>query len=246
MPQHDLVVLTAMIQAYAESGDVKNTQKIFFRQILERDDCRLLEMRCPCRPRDRCQMSLVSENQSLCSSWIGRGRQAPNGLIEEAIVSFTQIPERNILTWNAMASTYAHNGLLDSARNSDSAQELDSVSWNVLITAIAQSGDCERDIEISCEMLLRGSDPDSMAMNFHLERLPERLQTLGRVKRLDEAEELARITRKEDAVAWRTLLAACEIHGEENQGTRAACRVLDLLQRIEAALKYLFPPKSRL
>eukprot|EP01018_Ginkgo_biloba_P022100 Gb_10157 [translate_table: standard] len=150
------------------------------------------------------------------------------GNIEDAGKAFCKIPERNVVSWNAMIGGYAQHG-----HGKDAIQ---------LFEDMQQAGMHPNDITFvgvlsACSHVGLVDEShyyfDSMSQNYgitpRLEHYACVVDLLGRAGRLDEAENFIKeMPVKPGVVVWRTLLAACRIHGNVELGKQAARCALEL------------------
>ncbi|KAG8476212.1 hypothetical protein CXB51_033183 [Gossypium anomalum] len=65
-----------------------------------------------------------------------------NGLVDEASETFEQMPQKNIVSWNAMIAGYVQCKRMDMARKLfDKMPFRDVTTWNTMITGYARSGE---------------------------------------------------------------------------------------------------------
>lgn len=84
-----------------------------------------------------------------------------NGMMEEAWQVFDKMPERNLVSWNAMIAGYAQNGKLRVARDLfDLMPQRNLGSWNSMIVGYAQSGHGEKSFELLFEMQMANVKAD--------------------------------------------------------------------------------------
>ncbi|XP_058093755.1 putative pentatricopeptide repeat-containing protein At2g01510 [Magnolia sinica] len=144
------------------------------------------------------------------------------GCIEEAGWIFDEMPNRNIVSWNAMITAYSQNGHGKAALtlSEDMLQcgaQPDSVTFLSILSACNHGGLVEE---------------GSRCFNFMTQVCklePKRehyacmVDILGRVGRLDEAEKLmAQMPFEPDIIMWSSILNSCRIHCNQELGQRAA------------------------
>lgn len=129
------------------------------------------------------------------------------GRIRDARKVFNQMPEKNLVTWNAMIGGYAFHGLGEEALEIFRAmEEPDEVSFIAALSACSHGGLVEQGVEIFNSM-----------ERFHVSPREGHyacmVDILGRSGRLERAVELVRALPMEPSAAvWGSLLGACRIH----------------------------------
>lgn len=163
---------------------------------------------------------------------------------------------------SALLDMYGKRGsIFESQRVFDETQEKSEFAWTAIISALARHGDYESVMNQFKEMENKGVRPDSitflsvltvcgrngmihkgrqlfdsMLKDYHIEPSPDHyscmVDMLGRVGRLEEAEELVgQIPGGPGLSVLQSLLGACRIHGNVEMGERIA----DALMKIEPA-----------
>ncbi|CAA0808292.1 Pentatricopeptide repeat-containing protein [Striga hermonthica] len=150
------------------------------------------------------------------------------GLIEDARDVFTEMPDKDVVSWNLMISGFSYHGLggaaLDTFANMLVAKQQPSyVTFVGVLSACAFLGRVDEGFHYLNSMMARfGVEPG-------LEHYTCMVGLLGRAGRLDDAEGFMRSSPvKWDVVAWRTLLNACHIHKNYALGKRVARIVLGM------------------
>ncbi|MQL96469.1 hypothetical protein Taro_029139 [Colocasia esculenta] len=150
------------------------------------------------------------------------------GSMEDAKWIFDEIPERNIITWNAMICGYGLQGQAEEALELLShmhacGTEPNQSTFVSALSACSHGGLVEEGLRCF----------DSMSRNFNL--TPEAkhyaciVDLLGRAGRLTEACNLIRSMPVEpDDAVWGSLLGACRIHRQVELGEIAAKKALEL------------------
>jgi pentatricopeptide repeat protein len=66
---------------------------------------------------------------------------AQNGLVHEAQNLFKEMPERNVVSWNAMIGGFAHNGfVVEALQHFQEMSKPNVVSWTLMIAAYTRHG----------------------------------------------------------------------------------------------------------
>ncbi|XP_073013500.1 putative pentatricopeptide repeat-containing protein At2g01510 [Typha latifolia] len=144
------------------------------------------------------------------------------GCMHETVQTFEEMPDRNIVSWNAMISAYAQNGqgMKAIVLFEDMLQcgiEPNSVTFLSILSGCSHSGLSEEGLHYF----------DLMTRRCNLTPRKEHyacvIDMLGRVGRLDEVEKLVdQIPFEADEIMWNSILHSCRIHGNQELGKRAA------------------------
>ena len=143
------------------------------------------------------------------------------GSVERARRLFDRIPEKNLVTWNAMIGGYAFHGLGEEAlRIFRDVENPDEVSFIAALTACSHGGMVEEGVEIFNSM-----------ERFHVSPKEGHyacmVDILGRSGRMDEAMEMVRSVPMEPTKSiWGSLLLACRIHCNFVLGAFSGSQVL--------------------
>ncbi|XP_065869337.1 pentatricopeptide repeat-containing protein At2g17210 [Euphorbia lathyris] len=152
------------------------------------------------------------------------------GEIEASRKAFTQIPNKNIVTWSAMISAYGMNGLAREALAMLDEMKIRGIRPNSLtilsaLSACSHGGLIEEGISVFKSMVEEhGIEPG-------MEHYSCVVDMLSRAGKLDSAMELIEImpkSLKNDASVWGAILSACRNYGNCKLGEKAASRVLEL------------------
>ncbi|XP_058112433.1 pentatricopeptide repeat-containing protein At3g02330, mitochondrial [Magnolia sinica] len=74
---------------------------------------------------------------------------------------FDRMPQRDVVSWNAMIFCYTSIGFMDSAQSIfDAMPEKDVISWNSLISGYLQNGTYQASVELFLQMREMGMKPD--------------------------------------------------------------------------------------
>ncbi|OAY78079.1 putative pentatricopeptide repeat-containing protein [Ananas comosus] len=151
------------------------------------------------------------------------------GCLDESHKIFQEMPERNIVSWNAMVAAYAQNGLGKKAieifeEMLRSGVEPDLVTFLSVLSACSHSGLVDEGLWYF-ELMTR-----EFGLNPTKDHYACVIDILGRVGRFDEVEKLlSQIPFDSDQIIWNSILNSCRIHGHQELGQRAA----DKLFRME-------------
>ncbi|XP_059067511.1 pentatricopeptide repeat-containing protein At2g22070 [Cryptomeria japonica] len=151
------------------------------------------------------------------------------GSIHKAREVFDNLPQRNVVSWNAMIAGYAQNGHLDEGlRIFNEMPERDVVSWNAMIAGYAQNGVLDAAVRLFKAMPQRdviswNTMIAAYAQNGFLDEavgifkeMPQKnvvswnTMIAGYVQNgvLDRALRLFKEMPRRDAVSWNTMIAA--------------------------------------
>jgi pentatricopeptide repeat protein len=152
------------------------------------------------------------------------------GSIENGEQVFSELPERNLVTWNAMIGGYAHQGDVDMALRLFEEMTLGSrgirpsyVTLVSILSACSRAGAVERGIQIF----------ESMRLNYGIEPGAEHfacvVDLLGRSGLVDRAYEFIQNMPIQPTISvWGALLGACRMHGKTKLGKIAAEKLFEL------------------
>ncbi|WMV21072.1 hypothetical protein MTR67_014457 [Solanum verrucosum] len=144
------------------------------------------------------------------------------GSMKDAIEVFKEMPDRNIVCWNALISAYAQNGDAEATFSSfadmiESGLYPDSVSFLSVLTACSHRGLVEKALWYF----------NSMTQVYKLD--PRRkhyatmIDVLCRSGRFNEAENLiSEMPFEPDEVMWSSVLNSCRIHKNQDLAKKAA------------------------
>lgn len=225
MDHHNVASWNAMIAVYAEGGQGNIAFQLY------------TEMQVNAVKPDK--ISLISLLK-VCADLVAikQGKVIHSSVVENGFSS-------DVTVGTALVNMYGKCGGLDEARGVfNKIDGHDVVSWNAMITVIAQHGHGKEALQLLPKMQQQGLQPDKatfvgllsacsragLLVEGHdiLTCMSERygiiptvehygcmIDLLGRAGKLEEAEAfIHRIPSKANAVIWETLLAASRIHGD--------------------------------
>ncbi|CAA7390480.1 unnamed protein product [Spirodela intermedia] len=152
------------------------------------------------------------------------------GCLRDTEQAFGEMPSRNIVSWNAMMSAYAHSGcggdavaLLDRMRRC--GVEPDSVTFLCALSACSHGGLVDEGLRLFRSMRASHFLPSPRREHYCCV-----IDLLGRVGRLDEAEKLATEAPfdEPDPIIWSSILNSCRIHRNQDLARRAAERLFGM------------------
>eukprot|EP01018_Ginkgo_biloba_P005712 Gb_21247 [translate_table: standard] len=187
MPERDVVSWTVMIAAYASHGFNEVALGLFYqmqRTVIKPDHFTFASLLATCTNLatlkqvheyiigSKIQSDIFVEN-ALVDTYAKCGRYAQNGNVEGALQLFQNMPEQNVVSWNAivagyaqaghtMTAGYAPNGHVDEAlKLFGGIPQLNVVSWNAMIAGYAQNGHGEEALNLFRQLQLAGLNPNS-------------------------------------------------------------------------------------
>ncbi|KAJ4719661.1 Pentatricopeptide repeat [Melia azedarach] len=151
-----------------------------------------------------------------------------SGCVESALQIFNRMREKNVLTWTAMATGLAIHGrgneairLLDSMR--DSGVHPNAVTFTSLFAACCNAGLVEEGLNLFNDMKGKWS------VEPQIQHYSCIVDLLGRAGHLKEAYNfIMGIPVKADAILWRSLLSASNVHGDVIMGEKVGKILLQL------------------
>eukprot|EP01018_Ginkgo_biloba_P039653 Gb_39956 [translate_table: standard] len=232
MPERDVISWNAMIAGYSQKGHGEEAIDLFCHMQLA-----------GFKPTVRTFASVVSACASLAA--LERGKQihsqiinlgfeshvfvgsalvdmyAKCGSTEDAFHVFDRLPQRNVVSWNAMIGGYAQNGHGERGVKlfglmQQKCVKPDSVTFVCVLYACSHLGLVDEGRHYF----------ESMSRDYGimpaLEHYICMVDLLGRAGLLHEAEEfIDQMPTQSSALVWLTLLGACRIHGNIETGKRA-------------------------
>ncbi|KAJ0988743.1 hypothetical protein J5N97_007099 [Dioscorea zingiberensis] len=144
------------------------------------------------------------------------------GCLSETVRLFDEMPERNIVSWNAMIAAYAQNGQGKNAiqlfrEMLKMCIEPDFVSFLNILSACSHAGLVDEGLEFF----------EHMSTTYMIKPKKEHyacvIDILGRVGQFDKLESLIDAMPFEpDQIIWSSILNSCKIHKKQELATRAA------------------------
>lgn len=234
----DTVCWTAMIDGYVWNG-LANAALDLFREM-QRECVRPNEFTVVCILSACSQLgalelgrwvhSYVGKNNVRLNTFVGSAlvdMYAKCGSLEEALVVFDEMEEKDVVTYNSMIAGLAMHGRSNEAVKVYEQMVRDGVRPTQL-TFVGVLNACSHSglVDVGFEVF------ESMAKDYELEPQIEHygcvVDLLARVGRLEEAYEFAKGMRVEpDHVIWSALLSACKIHGHLSLGEKVAQILID-------------------
>ncbi|KAF5737885.1 pentatricopeptide repeat-containing protein [Tripterygium wilfordii] len=232
MNDKDIVVWNAMFSGYVQQLESEEALKLYSKLQLSKQE-----------PDEFTFAALVGATSNLAS--LQHGQQFHNqlikvgldfnpfvtsvlvdmyakcGSVEEARRAFSSTLQRDVVCWNSMISTYAHNGEAEKALHVFREMINEGITPTYItfvgvLTACGHAGLVEEGLRNFELMSSFGIEPGT-------EHYASVVSLFGRAGKLYEAREfIEKMPVKPEAVVWRSLLGACRIAGNVELGKYAA------------------------
>ncbi|XP_021298291.1 pentatricopeptide repeat-containing protein At4g02750-like [Herrania umbratica] len=238
MPKRDVVSWTSIISAYVQAGQGETALKIFLDMLIV-----------GIKPNELTFTSLLSACANLaavklgqqCHAWIFKYGFSSclcvcNSLITmyskcgsiDGLHVFEDMPERDIVTWNAVLTGCAQNGLGKEAVEVFEEMEAAGVPPNE-ISFLGVLGACTHAGLVEKGRAYFNSMTQDHGINPSIYHYTCMVNLLGSAGLLSEAEALIENMPVEpDSVIWGALLAACKLHRDMEIEQRVAERLLKM------------------
>ncbi|OVA20251.1 Pentatricopeptide repeat [Macleaya cordata] len=150
------------------------------------------------------------------------------GMIDDSFKVFSEMPDKNVVSWNSMITGYAQNGLTSKSlllfrEMMESGLIPTSITFTGVLFACSSAGLVEEGRNFYNSMVFYYGIPPSV------EHCTCMVHLLGRAGYLDDAETfLLNSPFPSEPGLWRSLLAACGVHKNMDVGVRAAEQCLRL------------------
>ncbi|KAJ7518479.1 hypothetical protein O6H91_21G071200 [Diphasiastrum complanatum] len=222
MPQHDVYSWTAIISAYADSGEVEEAINLF-QQMQETglapDKVLFVVVLKACA-----SLAGLEQGRQLHSDIIKRGFQsdvivgstlvnmyAKCGCTEDARELFDNMSERNVVSWNAMIAGYAQNGLGKEAlalyeQMKQEGMQPNHVTFLLLLKACASLAALEQGKQLHSEVIKRGFQSDVVVCSTLVDMY-------AKCGCIEDARELFDNLSERDVVSWNAMIAGYAQNG---------------------------------
>ncbi|KAI3915522.1 hypothetical protein MKW92_010106 [Papaver armeniacum] len=157
------------------------------------------------------------------------------GNMEDSLLMFDKMHERDFVSWNAMICACAQHGLAEEAINVFENMKLENIkpssaSFVAVLRACGYMGWFEEGSRYFQSMV------DDYGLEPQLEHYSCMVDIIGRSGRVKEALKMINeMPFGADVVVWRTLLSVCKIHGDVEVAKHAASSILQLDPQDSAA-----------
>eukprot|EP01018_Ginkgo_biloba_P036261 Gb_02413 [translate_table: standard] len=239
MPNRNGVSWTAMIGGYSQNGHAEEALNLFCqmqRAEIKMDEFTFASVLSACASRPGLKYGShmhahIIQTGFESNIFVGSAivdLYAKCGSIKDARQVFDKMPERNLVSWNAMIVGYAQNGL---------GKESLKLFEEMLLAGIKPNESTFIGVLYACShagLVDEGRRYfDSMSQDHCMTPRADHyacvIDLLGRAGHLDEAEVfIDNMPFEPDAVIWGALLSACRVHGNLELGKRAAERLFQL------------------
>ncbi|KAJ7527655.1 hypothetical protein O6H91_16G065000 [Diphasiastrum complanatum] len=222
MPQHDVYSWTAIISAYADSGEVEEAINLFHQMRetgLAPDKVLFVVALKACA-----RLAGLEQGRQLHSDIIKRGFQsdvtvgntlvnmyAKCGCTEDARDLFDKMSERNVVSWTAMIAGYAQNGLGEEAlalyeQMKQEGMQPNNVTFVLLLNACASLAALEQGKQLHSEIIKRGFQSDVVVGNTLVDMYAKCGCT-------EDARELFDNMSERNVVSWTAMIAGYAQNG---------------------------------
>lgn len=238
LPQRSSVPWTALISAYVHHGLHEEALKLFIKMNRDNvcpDQATFASVLKACAtlasPSLGSQVhSCLIKSGFMSNVFAGSALldvYAKCGLMKEAIETFDQMPTRNIISWNAMLTAYAHG---DGKTTINALKEMveagfvpDSVSFLNVLSSCSHSGLVEEGLKY---FDLMNREYKHLVKREHYACV---LDVLCRAGRFNEAEELmSRMPCVPDEIMWVSILNSCRIHKNQELAQKAEAELFKM------------------
>ncbi|PWA89989.1 Pentatricopeptide repeat-containing protein [Artemisia annua] len=239
MPLKNVVSWNSMISCYLQKGLYSEALGLYsdmFNAGLTPDETTLASVLSTC-----CQIGDLETGKNvhsyICSNYVTPSvtlfnslidMYAKCGVLDTSLSIFSEMPEKNLVSWNVMIGALALHGCgLKAVELFDSMQasgiQPDPITFMGLLSACCHSGLVDLGKYYFDQMTCVYKIPHD------IEHYACMIDLFGRVGLFGEAVKLIiEMPMKPDAVVWGSLLGACRIHGNIKMGKQVLKQVLEL------------------
>lgn len=239
MPVRNVVSWTAMIDGYVRNGRAYEAFELFRQMQAENvqpNEFTLVSLLLACTELESLSLGswvheLARKNGFQMGVFLGTSlidMYSKCGSVEDAMKVFNEMPERSLATWNSMITSLGVHGrgkealaLFDEMNEANVRP--DTITFVGVLCACLNASLVDEGCGFFKIMIKQyGITPT-------LEHYSCMIELLGRAGLWDHAHELAKsMVVKLDVNAWRTLLRACETHGNAELREVAHRRIVEL------------------
>ena len=240
MGDPDLVSWNCVIDCHVHCGKYKEALELFTRMVdsaMQPDDATFVVTLAACgaigaldfgrRVHDGVQGTGLGEITKVSNSLVDM--YAKCGAVEEACETFWKMKGKNVVSWNVMILGLATHGdgrealALFARMLEENAERPDEVTFLGVLSACSHGGMVDEGRRYF----------DVMSREYNIQPTMKHygcmVDLLGRGGLVEEAYRLIRSMPMEcNAIVWRTLLAACRVHGNVELGEKVRRRLLEL------------------
>ncbi|KAJ7542120.1 hypothetical protein O6H91_10G090800 [Diphasiastrum complanatum] len=222
MPQRNVYSWTAIISAYADSGQGEKAINLF--QLMQRTGLAPDKVVFVVVLKACASLAALEQGKQLHSDIIKRGFQsdvivgstlvdmyAKCGCTDDARELFNNMSERNVVSWNAMIAGYAQNGLGKEAlalykQMKQEGVQPNNVTFVVLLKACASLAALEQGKQLHSDIIKRGFQSDVIVGNTLVDMY-------AKCKCIEDARELFNYMSERDVVSWSAMIAGYAQNG---------------------------------
>ncbi|KAK4257202.1 hypothetical protein QN277_006821 [Acacia crassicarpa] len=240
MPNPDLVAWNSIIDSHVNCGSYKEALHLFNRMLqsgMQPDDATLVVTLSACaaigaldfgRQIHSCIRDTdVANITSVCNSLVDM--YAKCGALDEAYDTFSKMKVKSIVSWNIMVLALASHGngedalALFSQMVEEDGERPDDVTFLGVLCACSHGGMVEEG-RVYFHAMVRDYNIQPTMKHYGC-----MVDLLGRAGLVEEAYKLIkRMPMECNAIVWRTLLAACRVHGCVELGEKVRNHLLEL------------------
>eukprot|EP01018_Ginkgo_biloba_P019270 Gb_14391 [translate_table: standard] len=209
MAERNVISWTVIIAAYARNGYAEEALTLFSRMQLagiQPNKFTFASVIPACA-----NLAVLEHGEEIHEEVIRRGFES-NVFVGSAVVDmyvkcrslenarkvFDKMPERNVVSWNAMISGYAHNGYAGEAlKLFQSMPERNVISWNAIIAGCALNGHFDEALKLFQQM----PEQDVVSWNAMITAYAQN-------GNFDQALKLFHQMPERDVVSWNAMIAA--------------------------------------
>ncbi|XP_057837809.2 pentatricopeptide repeat-containing protein At1g11290, chloroplastic-like [Cryptomeria japonica] len=222
MPQRDVISWNAMIAGYAQNGSVEKALGTFKQMQLagvNPNSTTFVSIFSTCA-----KMGALEQGMGIHQSIKDRGMlsdvvvaaalvdmHAQCGSIDKARELFEKMPQRNVVSWNAMIAGYAQNGFVRNALQTFKKMQVagvkpNSTTFSSILPACAKMGALEQGMDIHRSIMEGGFLSDIIVGNALVDMY-------AKCGCIDKAYEQFDRMRQRDVISWTTMIAGYAQNG---------------------------------
>ncbi|KAK7329224.1 hypothetical protein VNO77_23375 [Canavalia gladiata] len=236
IPQRDLVSWNSMISGYAKMGYAREAVEVFGdlrRDGFEPDEMSLVSVLGACGELGDMELGkwverFVLEHDITLNSYIGSAlisMYAKCGDLASARRIFDDMAKRDVITWNAVISGYAQNGMADEAISLFHGMKEDCVNPNkitltAVLSACASIGALDLGKQIDEYASQRGFQHDVFIATALIDMY-------AKCGSLDSAERVFEEMPKKNEASWNAMISALASHGKAKEALSLFWRMSD-------------------
>lgn len=239
MPERNVVSWNAMISGYSQKGLNEEAVNLFIEML--REDSVPNQCTFPCVIVAAANIAAIGMGRSFhaCAlKYLGRidlfvansliSFYAKCGSTDDSLLVFNKLPEKNVISWNALICGFAQNGRGKEAMQIYDKMQLSGIKTNS-VTLLGILLACNHAGLVNEGYLYfkqaRLKDPDMLTP----EHYSCMVDLLSRSGRFEEAEKFIRDLPFDPGIGfWKALLGGCQIHSNMELGQFAAQKIMTL------------------